>query len=57
MGSIANAANYLQKVLEKDPKNKDAQNDVSKYLFWKTFYNNCRDSRMLIFIVNKLTVT
>lgn len=29
MGSITNAANYLQKVIEKDPKNKDAQNDVS----------------------------
>lgn len=29
MGSIGNAANYLQKVLDKDPKNKDAQNDVS----------------------------
>jgi len=36
MGSIANAANYLQKVLEKDPKNKDAQNDVSIY-FGKHF--------------------
>lgn len=31
MGSIGNAANYLQKVLDKDPKNKDAQNDVSMY--------------------------
>ena len=29
MGSITNAANCLQKVIEKDPKNKDAQNDVS----------------------------
>lgn len=29
MGSIGNATNYLQKVLAKDPKNKDAQNDVS----------------------------
>ena len=29
MGSIGNAINYLQKVLEKDPKNKDAQDDVS----------------------------
>ncbi|XP_073230026.1 dnaJ homolog subfamily C member 7-like [Porites lutea] len=28
MGSITNAANYLQKVIEKDPKNKDAQNDL-----------------------------
>ena len=31
MGSIGNAINYLQKVLEKDPKNKDAQDDVSKF--------------------------
>lgn len=31
MGSIGNATNYLQKVLEKDPKNKDAQNDVSTF--------------------------
>ncbi|RMX46409.1 hypothetical protein pdam_00000695 [Pocillopora damicornis] len=28
MGSIGNAINYLQKVLEKDPKNKDAQDDL-----------------------------
>ena len=40
MGSIANAANYLQKVLEKDPKNKDAQNDVSTYLAIKCFLLN-----------------
>ena len=32
MGSIGNATRCLQKVLEKDPKNKDAQNDVS-YLY------------------------
>ena len=37
MGSIANAANYLQKVLEKDPKNKDAQNDVRIYLVIECF--------------------
>ena len=35
MGSIGNATNYLQKVLEKDPKNKDAQNDVSQWLVKK----------------------
>ena len=29
MGSIESASMYLQKVLEKDPKNKDAENDVS----------------------------
>lgn len=28
MGSIKNAIMYLEKVLEKDPKNKDAQNDL-----------------------------
>lgn len=38
MGSIGNATNYLQKVLEKDPKNKDAQNDVSIYLEIKQYY-------------------
>jgi len=41
MGSIANAENYLQKVLEKDPKNKDAQNDVSIYLGIKQENPSC----------------
>ena len=38
MGSIGNATNYLQKVLEKDPKNKDAQSDVSA---WNTITCIC----------------
>ena len=29
MGSIKSTTMYLQKVLQKDPENKDAQNDVS----------------------------
>jgi len=38
MGSIGNATNYLQKVLEKDPKNKDVENDVSIYLERKQLF-------------------
>lgn len=54
MGSIGNATNYLQKVLEKDPKNKDAQNDVSIYYYTcrplvKFIWNYIRDRSGIFF--------
>jgi len=60
MGSIGNATNYLQKVLEKDPKNKDAQNDLRTTRMIQEFESSAfqahdkEDYRKVVFCMNHI---
>lgn len=60
MGSIGNATNYLQKVLAKDPKNKDARNDLRTVRMVQEYESSAfqahdkEDYRKVVFCMNHI---